>query len=57
MAMFNDEGPFDFTVEVTDGGDPGRAPYVGKDTFDISIPAKSYHKSGTLTSGNLQVIY
>ncbi|NJD77169.1 MAG: DUF11 domain-containing protein [Candidatus Methanoperedens sp.] len=55
-AMFNNEGPYDFVVNVKDGGQPA-SPYVSKDTFDISIPAKNYHKSGTLTSGDLQVIY
>ncbi|VVB92750.1 SdrD B-like domain protein [uncultured archaeon] len=57
MAMFNNEGPFAFVVKVTDGGDPSRSPYVSKDTFEISIPAKNYLKNGKLTSGNLQVIY
>ncbi len=55
-AMFNNEGPFDFVVMVTDGGQP-TSPYVSKDKFDISISAKNYHKSGTLTSGDLEVIY
>ncbi|NJD77170.1 MAG: hypothetical protein FIB08_08775 [Candidatus Methanoperedens sp.] len=54
-AMFNNEGPYDFVVMVTDGGEPA-SPYASKDTFDISIPAKNYHKSGTPTSGDLQVI-
>ncbi|HEY9204285.1 MAG TPA: hypothetical protein VIO58_00055 [Candidatus Methanoperedens sp.] len=55
-ATFNGD-PVDFVVNVKDGGEPTYGPYVSKDWFKISVPAKTYTKEGTLTSGDLQVIY
>lgn len=39
-----------YTVTVVDNGEPGRT-----DTFSISVPAKAYSASGTLTGGNIQI--
>lgn len=52
-ATVNGEGPYEFTVRITDNGNP---PDDGEDTFTITIPAIGYSSGGKLSSGNLKVI-
>lgn len=53
-AKVNGESGFDFTVTVTDNGEPGNAP-KGSDTYAISIPDIGYSVEGTLGGGNIQI--
>ncbi len=54
IAKVNGVSSYDFTVTVTDNGEPGNAP-KGTDTYALSIPDLGYSVSGVLGGGNIQI--
>jgi hypothetical protein len=51
-ATSNQDGAVTFTLDVTDGGEPG----AGNDTFTITVDQTGYTRTGpTIAGGNIQV--
>lgn len=53
FAKVNDAGNYAFEIEIVDNANPSN----GQDEFKISIPALGYNRQGTLTMGDISVIY